>query len=112
MKAFLADLVMKIQGPGAAGAAEAAGPKDKDPTDKDNEYIKEMFDEKFIKKLKIFDSKQENWKTWVYKFKNAMRIKNKLMWKILEDTEKKDKEWPEGELDLKIPNDKFDQWNQ
>ena len=87
MKAFMAELVKTMKGDVQGADAEAAGPKDKDPTDKDNEYIKEMFDEQFIKQLKIFDSKQENWKTWVYKFKNAIRIKNKLMWEILEKTE-------------------------
>ena len=66
------------------------GSKDKDPTDKEKKD-NQIFDEKFMKRLKTFDGKQESWKIWVFKFKNAMKIKNKDLWEVLNKTESRDK---------------------
>ena len=45
--------------------------KDKDKTHK------EVFDDKFAKGFKTFDGKQENWKHWILKFKNRIKMKSK-----------------------------------
>ena len=63
------------------------GSKDKDPTDKDK-GDKVLFDEKFMKRLKTFDGKQESWKALIFKFKNMIKLKNKDFWEVLNQTEK------------------------
>ena len=73
---------------------EGSKPKDKDRT------IKETFDEKFIKRLKNnFDGKQENWKTWIFKFKNQVKLKSKQVHEVLNTIEKKEHPITDEEMD-------------
>ena len=98
MKAFMTELVKTLK----SGGGEAA--EDKKTNDKDDQKNKDkIFDDKFIKKLKPFDGKQENYKNWLFKFKNALKIKNKQFHDILTETEEREHEWG-TDLDEKLEN--------
>ena len=62
-------------------------PKETDTTYK--EPRKEVFDEKFTKNIKGFDGKQENWKSWILKFKNKIKMKSQEAHKFLGMIEQK-----------------------
>ena len=113
MKTFMETLVNTLKGTQGQAAAEEGKTKDKD---KDyNKSQRQIFDDKFVKNRKVFSGEQKEWKQLHFKFKNAVKIKSKDVWKLLEETEKKPIKWTVGELNMNfddLENSKpWEQWS-
>ena len=95
---------------GAAGkrAREAEEDEEGEPH-QDRIKDKQIFDDKFLKKVKAFGGDQASWKQWIFKFRNQIKMKNKVIWGILNETELMKEKWSEEDLNIKDPN--HFQWN-